>query len=170
MERQSIQKDLESLDSLYKTLNMRAEKLYDFVYYYNKYMQEAKDYGTGNLSSMPEAHILTAIEQEPGVTISQLSKKRNRTRSAISQTVKSLEKEGYIYKQKRENNNKELLLYPTEAGKALSRAHKLYDIADISNTTEALLKQCTVEDIDTFYRVLEIYLGLLPKDCNLNEP
>lgn len=164
MERQSIQKDLESLDSLYKTLNVRAEKLYDFVYYYNKYMQEAKDYGTGIFISMPEVHILTSIEHEPGVTISQLSKKRNRTRSAISQTVKSLEKAGYIYKAKREKNNKELLLYPTEQGKALSRAHKLYDIADISNTTDALLKKCTVEDLDTFYRVLEIYLELFPKE------
>jgi DNA-binding MarR family transcriptional regulator len=164
MEYQSIQKDLESLDSLYKTLNVRAEKLYDFVYYYNKYMQEARNYGTGNLISMPEIHILTAVEQEPGVTISQLSKKRSRTLSAISQTVKSLEKSGYIYKEKRKNNNKELLLYPTEQGKALSRTHKLYDIADIGSTTEALLKECTVEDLDTFYRVLEIYLNLLPKE------
>lgn len=164
MERQSIQKDLESLDSLYKTLNVRAEKLYDFVYYYNKYMQEPKDYGTGTFISMPEVHILTSIEHEPGITISQLSKKRNRTRSAISQTVKSLEKAGYIYKAKREKNNKELLLFPTEQGKALSRAHKLYDIADISSTTDALLKKCTVEDLDTFYRVLEIYLELFPKE------
>lgn len=160
MENQSIQNDLDSIDSLYKTLNTRAEKLYDFVYYFNKYMQEAKDYGTGRLISMPEVHILTAIEHEPGITISQLAKKRNRTRSAISQTVKSLEKAGYIYKTKRENNNKDLLLFATDQGKALSRAHKLYDITDISKTTDALLKNCSVEELDTFYRVLEVYLNL----------
>lgn len=160
----SVQNDLESLNALYKTLNVRAEKLYDFVYYYNKYMLEARDYGTGSLIRMPEIHILTEIEQEPGITISQLAKKRNRTPSAISQTVTSLVKSGYIYKEKRQNNNKELLLYPTEQGKALSRTHKLYDIADIGSTTEALLKTCSVDELDTFYRVLENYLNLLPKE------
>ena len=70
----SLPTDKESLDERYRKLDARAEKLYDFVYYYNKYMKEPKDYGTGNLLSAPLAHILTNIEEEPGLTITQLAR------------------------------------------------------------------------------------------------
>ena len=157
----SVLTDLDSIDELYRKLDSRAEKLYDFVYYYNKYMKETKDYGTGNLLSAPMAHILTNIEEEPGLTITQLAKDRNRTTSAISQTVTALQKDGYIYKEKRDGNDKELLLYPTEKGKAIARAHKIYDIHDITSTTNALLKNCSVAELDTFYKVLDEYLKIL---------
>ena len=157
----SLPTDKESLDERYRKLDARAEKLYDFVYYYNKYMKEPKDYGTGNLLSAPLAHILTNIEEEPGLTITQLARDRNRTTSAISQTVMALQKDGYIYKEKRDGNDKELLLYPTEKGKAIARAHKLYDIQDITSTTNALLKNCSAAELDTFYKVLDEYLKIL---------
>lgn len=162
-DKHSIQHDLESIDELYNKLNSRAEKLYDLVYYYSKYMKEPRDYGTGSCVSMPMVHILTTIEQEPGLTISHLAKERNRTVSAISQTVKALELEGYIRKEKRTGNDKELLLYPTEKGKKLARAHKIYDINDMSNMTDKLLQYCSIEDLDTFYRIIALYLDILPK-------
>ena len=160
---QSIQHDLESIDIMYNKLEARARTLYDMIYYYSKYMKDPRDYGTGVYISMPMVHILTTIEQQPGLTISHLARERNRTVSAISQTVKALEQEGYIYKEKRDGNDKELLLYPTEKGEKLSRAHKIYDINDSITMTDKLLQHCTVEELDTFYKIVEVYLELLPQ-------
>ena len=47
---------------------------------------------------MTEAHILTDIVDFEGITATELSKKWRKTRSAISQTIKSLLKKEYIYR------------------------------------------------------------------------
>ncbi len=160
---ESLEQDLHSIDILFRKLDKRAEKLYDFVYYYHKYMMIPRDYGTGDHLTAPLAHILTTIEEHPGLTITELAAQRNRTTSALSQAVKSLEKAGYIYKQTEGNNKKNLLLFVTEKGKHISQAHKIFDINDITSTTSELLKHCSVEELDTFYHVLTVYLNLLTK-------
>jgi DNA-binding MarR family transcriptional regulator len=161
MQDTSIKQELNSVDTLYNQLDFRAEQLYDFVYYYSLYMKEPKDYGTDEMLTAPMAHILTTIEQQPGLTITELAKLRNRTTSAISQSVKILEKKDCIYKQKEKGNNKNQLLYVTEKGKKLSHAHKIYDIHEITLTTTELMQHCSIEEIDTFYKVISIYLKML---------
>ena len=156
----SIQDDREQLDQVYRNLNIRAEKLYDFVCRYYAYMSMPRDYGNGRMISMTEVHVLTCIEENPGATITQLALERGKTKSAISQTVKRLEKLGYIYRDKKEGNSKEVLLMPTAEGINLSNAHKLYDLTDIASTSEALLRSCSIEEIDTFYKVIDEYRKL----------
>ena len=156
-----IAQELTSIDALFRKLDIRAEKLYDFVYYYNKYMKEPRDYGTGDCLTAPLVHTLTTIEQTPGLTITELAARRNRTTSALSQAVKVLEKGGYISKEKEAGNKKNQLLYATEKGKQISRAHKIFDINDITSTTAALMKECSADEIDAFYKVIDVYLKLL---------
>jgi len=160
----SIREDREQLDKVYRLLNNRAEKLYDFVCRYSAYMSEPKDYGNGHLISMSEVHVLTHIEENPGITITQLALEREKTKSAISQTVKRLEKDGYIYRRKKEGDGKVVLLFPTEKGINLSVSHKLYDLSDIANTSEALLRTCSEEEIDNFYKVIDAYRALFDED------
>lgn len=150
----------EQIDRIYAQLSPRADKLYQFVMAYSDYINEARDYGTGLLISMVEVHILTIIEDDPGITISLLAKKWRRTKSAISQNVKKLEAKGLVYRVRDKDDAKIFHLYPTGEGVQLSTAHKLFDNMDIMQTQNELLRSCTTEEIDAFYKVLEAYCQL----------
>ena len=81
-----------SVNALFSQLNEKADLVYRFASLYNDYMSEKHDYGTGHLINMVEVHTLTAIEENPGITISQLALMWHRTNSALSQTATKLEK------------------------------------------------------------------------------
>ena len=122
---------------------------------YSDYVAQNQDYGTGELVNMVEVHTLTAIEDNPGINVSELALMWNRTNGAISQTVTKLEKKGYIERRKMEGNAKVVLLFPSEKGVRLSQAHKFYDSVEVSKTmNELLLSGCTIEEIDAFFRVV----------------
>ena len=104
------------------------------------------------------------IESQPGVTISALAQMWNRTKSAVSQNVKRLEEKKLVYRVQDESNGKIFHLYPTQEGTYLSLAHKYFDNRDILQTQQDLLELCTMEEIDTFYKVLKAYQSLF------NEP
>ena len=92
----SMDESEELVNKRFKSLNKKSEILYNFVIAYTNYMNEKRDYGTGEELSMTEAHILTDIVDYEGITVTELSKKWKKTRSAISQTIKSLLKKEYI--------------------------------------------------------------------------
>ncbi|RGY96192.1 MarR family transcriptional regulator [Clostridium sp. AM58-1XD] len=149
-----------TLEDLTKNLVVKADLLYKFVLLYSNYLSSSKDYGTGNMVSMVEVHTLTQIYDNPGITVTQLANYWRRTKSAVSQTVGKLESRGLITRTVSENNKKVYELYVTEEGRKLSAAHKAYDLVEISHTLEDLLKTCTYDEIDTFYKVLESYIHL----------
>lgn len=149
------------LNELYHRLNDRAEMLYKFVIMYYNYIYASHNYGTDQNFTMMEIHTLTYIEDNPGVTVTELAGTWRKTKSAVSQTVKKLVDEGFVVRKPKENNNKSVMLYVTEKGKQLSYVHKAYDIADISQTSSYLALQCGSEDVEAFYRVLKAYTALL---------
>jgi DNA-binding MarR family transcriptional regulator len=151
----------DEIDKIYAQLSPRANELYQFVIKYNEYMSKFHDYdGTGDLISMVEIHLLTIISDNPGITVSQLSKAWGTTKGAISQNINKLEKKELVIRKKEEDNAKTVHIYTTEKGERLSTAHKSYDNADIMQTKHELLKSCTIEEIDTFYKVLHEYIKL----------
>lgn len=150
-----------STDELFKNLQTRADLVFQFAVLYADYLSEKHDYGTGELINMVEVHTLTAIEENPGITVTELARYWNRTKGAISQTVTRLENKGYVLKQKHPTNAKSVLLYPTQKGKELSYAHKAYDIADVTMTMQELMKTCTAKEIDSFFKVIACYNRLL---------
>lgn len=155
-----ISKSKTEIDKIYAQLHPRADKLYQFVMVYSDYIHQARDYGTGHLINMVEVHTLTMIEDQPGITVSELAKQWRRTKSAVSQNVKKLEAKGFVYRIPDKTDAKIGHLYATEAGVTLSTAHKLFDNLDIMQTQNDLLKNCTPEEIDTFYKVLNFYSDL----------
>ena len=74
----------------------KSELLYRFVILYYSYCTKPRDYGFGIPLSMIEAHSITFIDDNPGVTISQLAAHYRRTTSAVSQMATKLEKKGLI--------------------------------------------------------------------------
>ncbi|SDE36864.1 MarR family winged helix-turn-helix transcriptional regulator [Sporomusa acidovorans] len=149
------------INATYRHLNNRHNNIYQFVIKYSDYINAAHDYGTGHILSMTEVHTLTYIEDNPGTTVTELAQHWSKTKSALSQTVSKLVDKGLVYRHKTETNAKTVLLYVTEEGLKLSKAHKLYDTITISKTLEDLSKYCTAEEIDAFYKVIGIFAKLL---------
>lgn len=160
----TIQEERIQLDQLYRQLNDKVYDLYTFVEKYSEFMHAPKDYDTGEAIGTIDVHTLTYIEQNPGTTITALAKDWKKTKSAVSQTVRRLVENGYVERVRQENNAKTVYLYPTEKGIAMSTAHKLYDIADITQTHQALLKSCTEAEIDVFFKVVAAYARLLVEE------
>lgn len=154
---------MSEIDEAYCRLNVRANKIYDFVILYHNYMYAQHKYENVNCNMM-EIHTLTLIDDNPGITSTQLAKLWHKSKGAISQTVKKLMQSGWVEKRYKENNEKTALLYVTESGRRLSGIHKAYDVADITQTTAYLVQQCSAEDLDAFYRILDEYIKLMKSE------
>lgn len=89
------------------------------------------DYGTGELYTPAEVHIVTRIEVNPGTTVTQIAEATLRTKSAVSQMVTKLENKGLIRREKDPGNAKQQLLYVTPKGLELSKCHRAYDEKNI---------------------------------------
>lgn len=150
----------DEIDRIYKQLSPQANLLYNFVMSYSNYIYGARDYGTGLVINMVEVHTLTMIEDNPGITVSELAKMWNRTKGAASQNVSKLVEKDLVYRKIEKGNKKLVHLYPTEEGVRLSIAHKIYDTMDIMQTQSDLLRHCTMEEINHFYKVLGAYYNL----------
>lgn len=155
-----------SINNLFSQLNDKANSVYKFVMFYNDYMSETHDYGTGALINMVEVHTLTAIEENPGISISQLANMWNRTNSALSQTATKLENKGYILRIKDLKDARAVMLYATPEGKELSAAHRAYDSVYVTQTLHELAKFCSLEEIDSFFKVMESFTLILENDTD----
>ena len=144
----------QSINDLFQPLYQRASNIYTFVALRNQADEISRDYGTGELSNMPEAHLVIDICDHEGATVTELAEMSCRTKSAISQIIAKIEKKGYITRKRCKSNYRVYHFYPTEEGLRLCRQHKIYDVQMMLATNERLLKFCTQEEIDAFYKVL----------------
>lgn len=157
------------IDTTFQPLNNRHQIIYEFVMRYDDYIYDTHDYGTGVPLTMIESHTLTYIDDHPGTTVTELTRFWHKTKGAISQIVTRLEQNGLVSKQKKEDNAKLVRLYTTEAGARASNAHKMYDIIDITKTLGEIGEKCTPEEIDTFFRVMQVYYEVISKDFEENQ-
>ena len=118
-----------------KDLGLLAYQLADIADHYQQvaqnYYKELHDYGTGELYTSTEVHMISTIEENPGITAAKIAESTYRTKSAVSQMLTKLEGKGLIYKEKDPNNGKQLFLFVTPKGKHLSLCHRAYDEKNI---------------------------------------
>ncbi len=139
----------------------KSEILYTFVDMFSAYENNPKDYGTGELYSMIEIHILNAIYNCPGITAKELSEKMRRTKGFISQVLSKLESAGHIIRIPCKTNAKLRELYVTQSGQHLCFAHNEFDEKTLLKTYQYLLRDCTDEEIEAFYRVMQVYINIM---------
>ena len=147
----------------YHELNAKANIIYKFVMNYNDYIKTARDYGIGEIVNMVEVHTLTVIEENPGITATEVALEWNRTKGAVSQIIAKLEKRGLIRREKEAGNAKTVHLYVTDKGEFLSKAHKDYDINELTWANQTLHESFTTEEVNVFYKVMKKYTELLDK-------
>lgn len=117
------------------------------------YYKELHDYGTGELYTSTEVHTVTRIEENPGITATQIAEATFRTKSAVSQMIAKLEAKGLVYREKNPNNGKQHFLYVTPKGKHLSLCHKAYDENTIP--LEDMVEQFGLETVEQFVDIME---------------
>ena len=100
-------------EELFHKMTEHTNQVYKFVKMYNDYANEPRDYGTGEKVNMLSVHIMSDIEEHPGITVTELAQEWVRTKGAISQVIKNLDENGYIIKKKEGSNQKNIHLYPT---------------------------------------------------------
>lgn len=143
---------------------------YQFVMGYTNHILSEHDYGQGIPLTMMEVHALTYIEDHPDVAITELSQIWHKTKSALSQVITHLEREGLLTKSRKEGNAREMRLELTELGRRMSRAHKRHDTEDIARTTAELRRECTEAEVDAFYKVLSVYNRVMEDDFQARPP
>lgn len=141
----------------------RTDLIFDFVSTYYERTNISRDYGTGESYSMTEVHMLTRIADHPGITVTELSQRGNRTKSAISQVVKRLEEKGLVEKRKAADNGSRTLLYATPGGQQLSDCHKAYDVEHGAAFDAMLAAEKGEQAVEQFYEVLACMYGYLRK-------
>lgn len=132
----------------------RAELLFDFAVAYADGVNLVRDFGNGKEYSPAEVHMITRIAENPGITVTELARRGNRTKGAISQVVKRLEEKGLVEKRKAAENCSRTLLYATEEGRRLGQCHKERDQRRIERMEKELETQVGREALDQFYDVL----------------
>lgn len=157
------------ISQAFQALNDRHNVIYEFVMRYTDYIYAEHDYGDGHRLTMVEVHTLTYIEDHPGTTITELTAYWHKTKGMLSQIVSRLVSLGLVNKTKKGGTGKNVYLHVTPAGFQVSRSHKLYDILDITKTLSQIQRECSPEEIDTFYKVLSVYYKVISKDFEENK-
>lgn len=122
--------------------------------------KEQLDYGTGELYSSTEVHLISHIADKPGITVTEIARNLERTKGAISQVLKKLEDRGLIYRQRAPKDNKKEYVFLTEKGLALDQAHRAFDNYHSTHMLEKLLLEYRLQDVDMAFTVLESWLRI----------
>lgn len=158
----------ESINQRYKKIDDFNQKIYGFVYTFYDYFKVRRNYGNNHKFTMTEAHVLTDINDHAGITVSELADKGGKTISALSQTVRKLIKRGYVERINDKEDAKVFFLFPTERGKEFALLHKRYDVIDTIKVIKRLLRKYSLEEVVTFFEVLEEYKDLLIESMDKN--
>jgi len=88
--------------------------------------QEPVDTGDGVLLYTSEIHLIDMAGRFPEESMSALASHLGITKGAVSQTVKKLEKKGYLERINKDGNKKTVLLCLTDTGKRAFDWHRAY--------------------------------------------
>ncbi len=130
------------------------EDVYRFVMCSMDDYNAVHDYGTGKVLNMVEMHTLSMIAERPGLRVTDVAKRWNRTLGAASKNISKLCSKGLIQKRKLPGDDKTIHLYATERGEELAELHRQYDRQQIGETLQYLLTRHREEDLRIFHEVL----------------
>lgn len=160
------QKYIDDMAMTTKLINQRPGRMIQLASLLNRYASKPKNFGDDDHITLIEIGILVYISSSPGVTSTTLCEQFGRTRGAISQLIKKLEDKGYIQRENNPEDAKSFLFYPTLSGMRLIQKINEKDMSDSKGTLIRLLQICPLEDIQTFFRMVDIYIAILIKQIS----
>lgn len=146
--------------SIYKEYGSRAELTFRFVNLYGKYMSTFDRSGETQVTIV-ERHILISINDNHGITNTELAATLGRTPGAITQIVVKLEQKGLVERVKHKRNAKVVHLYPTPLGVKIAISYKAQEIICMHKMTAQLESLHTKDELDAFWRVLNSFVPVI---------
>lgn len=132
-----------------------SDLMYCFCMKYYDSAKQSHNYGLEENYTMIEIHTVTSICDEPGVTVTKLAADARRTKGAISQIVKKLEKKDLIYRLPSREQANAVHLYVTEKGQRLSQLHKTFDEKGAQAYLDFLYQYFTREQVESFFAIMK---------------
>lgn len=142
-------------------LNDKVDAVYRHGALQEDYSSEVHDYGNGYLMTEVEAHTLGYICDHEETTVTHLAEFTCRTKGTVSKMMKKLEEKGLITRIQKDGNKKWVYFVPTQEGMEVNRIHRAYDRIKTMEMLEELLKKCTMEEIESFYKVTALRVEYL---------
>lgn len=155
-----------SENNVFHQLYEQARLLYNFASLMTTHSNHKNCSEIAPTLTMTEVHLLVDIMEQPGIRVSELGRLNLKTRGAISQMVKKLEQAGMVTKSVNEQHGRILDLNLTPLGLAIAREHAEYDVRALTQTLNELMKKCSMDEINHFYKVLQCYNDILTETNN----
>ena len=99
---------------------------------------QKRDYGTGDLLSPAEIHLLQAIAMNQGKKVTDIATYLGVTKGAVSQMVKKLEARNLIVKYTGAGNEKEILLRLSRSGRIAQQGHDKHHMRFMEEVEKAM--------------------------------
>ncbi len=158
-----------TLDFVFQDLNDKVDALYRHGALQADYSSRIRNYGDDCYMSEVEAHTLAYVCDHVDTTVTQLAKYSYRTKGAVSKMLKKLEEKGLILREQKGGNKKWVYFSPTERGKKANQLHRAYDRLKTMEMLQELSKYCTLEEIESFYKVTALRIKIMEQkeyaDC-----
>lgn len=152
---------IQNMNITNRLINQRPGRMTQLASLLNRFAAQPQELGNGETITMVEGGILMYIATAPGTTNTILCEQFGRTKGAISQLIKKLESKDYIIREANPADAKSSLLYPTLKGMKVIQKLNDNDLDSRNGILAQMLKLCSLEDIQTFYRMVDIYIVLL---------
>lgn len=139
-----------------------SDLLLTYVHLSKDYERTLKNYGLKEafginveLNHM-EMHMLAMIHNHPGISAQELAVIFNRTKGAVSQSVKRLTHEGLIIKHENPQNARINNLYTTEIGAVACRNHAAHE-AELFENMLPQFESFSLQDLDRVAQIITIF-------------
>ena len=99
-----------------------------------------------------ESHVIQMVGKNPGITVTALASRMNKTPSACSQLVRKLREKGWISQTKNAQNNREFYLNLTEHGWIIYQNHEEFDQVCYQRNFQNL-EGFTQEELQTYLNI-----------------
>ena len=144
-------------------LNEKIDAVYRHGALQERYSNIPHDYGMGFTLTEAEAHMLGYVCQHGEVTVTDLAEFSFRTKGAVSKMLKKLEEKSLVQREQKNNNRKWVYFSPTLQGQHANDIHMSYDRVATSQMLNSLLENCTLQDVESFYRVTQLRIEYMTK-------
>jgi DNA-binding MarR family transcriptional regulator len=108
----------------FSTIKVIHEKFNRIVKLSEKLEKEPRTYGTDQLLTSSEIHLIEVVADNEDFSVTDLAKLMGITKGAVSQTLKKLEKKGLTFKEEDPRNISRANVRLTSKGKAAYYSHK----------------------------------------------
>lgn len=135
--------------------------VHKFTMSYDTYMRVSREHLYRQTDARTLVHILMHICQNPGITFTEIVRFWGRGKSTISSQLARLERDGLIYRVRREELLTSQSIFPTEAGEKLVRDYSTYDEEEFRLFLAQWEKDYTAEEIIQFFEMMKRYMEIM---------